>query len=518
MAAMELNQNLYLSFFWCLIFIVLAFKLTRKRTKPNFPPSPPKLPIIGNLHQISTPFHQSLRSLSSKYGPLMLLHLGQVPTVVVSSADLAREMAKTSNDIVFSSRRSITAAKILFYGCNDVISAPYGEGWKLRRKISITEFLSPRKVKSFQYISEEEVSNLVNKIRDEARNSKNDGLPVSVNLIQMLIETLNNVLCRCIFGHKCETSDGESSRLREIMMEMMHEFGEFSFGDFFPSLWWMDCFKGLIPKMKATSKELEALILHEIEQHKSKRRNNTHENKDLLDILLELQQNGIIRSDLSLVSIKAIIVNMFAAGIDTTSTTMEWAMAEMMKHAEKMKRAQEEVRGIVGYKTRIDETDVNQMRYLKCVVKETLRLHPAGLIPRETNNSVKLGGHDIPPKTNILVNPFAIHRDPNHWERPEEFVPERFENSEVDFKGQDFEFIPFGFGRRGCPGLYFGVASVEYTLANLLYWFDWKFPDDDGTAMTYGKDIDMSEADGQAIRKKIQLLLHPIPYSFCPKT
>ncbi|XP_028755491.1 cytochrome P450 71A1-like [Neltuma alba] len=159
------------------------------------------------------------------------------------------------------------------------------------------------------------------------------------------------------------------------------------------------------------------------------------------------------------------------------------------------------------------------MKYLKCVVKETLRLHPPGplLAPRKTLSSVKLGGYDIPPKTKVLVNVWAIHRDPKYWERPEEFVPERFEKSEIDFKGQDFELIPFGFGRRGCPGQSFGIASVEYALANLLYWFDWKLPDD-GTSSS-AMDIDMSEASGLVVSKKIPLLLQPIPHpTFVPET
>ncbi|XP_054813221.1 cytochrome P450 71A1-like [Prosopis cineraria] len=511
--AMELNQNLYLSVLWCLIFTLIAFKLIRTRTnKSNLPPSPPKLPIIGNLHRLGKLPHRSFQSLSKKFGPLMLLHLGQTPTLVVSSADLAREMAKTNNDIVFSDRPSNTASRILFYGHNkDLSFAPYGQEWRQRRKISVLELLSTKRVRSYHSIREEEVSELVRKIQ-EARKSC-----VSVNLTLFLVESSNNVVSRCIFGHKDEADDldGKSSTksFGEIVKKVTHHFGEFSFGDFFPSLWWMDFITGLVPRMKSTFKELDAFMNQVVAEHKYGTRNN--ENKDIVDILLQLQHDARDDDDLglSLDSIKAILLDLFAGGSETTSTTLEWAMAELMRHPEKMKKAQEEVRTVVEKKkknkSRIDEDDVSQMSYLKCVVKETLRLHnPPALITRETNSTVKLGGYDIPPQTMVTVNAWAIQRDHDQWERPEEFVPERFENSKVDFKGQNFQFIPFGFGRRGCPGLLFGVASIEYTLSNLLYWFDWKLPEE---------DIDMSETIGLTVNKKLPLHLQPVPYYFCPK-
>ncbi|XP_054813218.1 cytochrome P450 71A1-like [Prosopis cineraria] len=511
---MELsNQNLYLSMLWCLIFIIIVLKLISTRSnKPNPPPCPPKLPFIGNLHQITGTLTQiSLRSLSQKYGPLMLLHFGQIPTLVVSSANLVREMA-TTNDVVFSSRPSMTVARIFYYGCKDLSFSPYGEDWKYKRKLSIIEFLSSKKVRSFQLIREEEVANLVNKIPEACRKN------IPVNLIKMLVATSGNIHCRCVFGHKYETLDGKSSRLEELVMDLMHHFGEFSFGDFFPSLWWMDFVTGLIPRMKANFRELEAFIDKEIQQHKGGKMNI--ENKDFVDCMLQLQhEDDTPNVGLSLPSIKTLILDMVAGGWETTSTAIEWVMAELMKNPEKMKKAQEEVRRVVGNKPKIEENDVNQMSYLRCVVKETMRLHPPGplLLARKTDGSVKLGGYDIPPKTRVIVNAWAIQRDPDVWERPEEFTPERFENSEVDFKGQDFELIPFGFGRRVCPGILFSVASIEYTLVNLLYWFDWKLPDNNnGTKDESGKDIDISETKGMLAAMKLPLLLQPVPY--CPKT
>jgi len=200
---------------------------------------------------------------------------------------------------------------------------------------------------------------------------------------------------------------------------------------------------------------------------------------------------------------------MFVGGTDTSSTILEWSMAELVKNPSIMKRAQEEVRKVVNKKSKIDVNDINKMDYLKCILKETLRLHPPLplSVPRETITSVKIGGYDISAKTKVFVNTWAIQRDPKVWERPEEFIPERFEDSPMDYKGQDFEFIPFGGGRRGCPGMTFGVAAVENVVANLLCWFDWKL---------LGEDLDMTEINALTASKKIPLHLVPTLHSPSP--
>ncbi|KAK4264413.1 hypothetical protein QN277_025592 [Acacia crassicarpa] len=272
----------------------------------------------------------------------------------------------------------------------------------------------------------------------------------------------------------------------------------------------MDVVTGLIPKLNATFREIDAFLDEVLVQHKSARRNEDEdhksEKKDFIDILHQLQQDDRLDFEFTQADLKAMITDMFLAGSDTTSTTLEWACAELMKNPRIMKKAQEEARRVVGNKSKVEEDDVRQMKYLECVVKETLRLHPplALSLPRETRSGVSLGGYYIPPKTTVLVNLWGIQRDPEFWERPEEFIPERFENSRVDFKGQDFEFIPFGMGRRGCPGISFGLASLEYVLANLLYWFDWKLP---------AQGIDMSESYGGSVNKKEPIYVQPVPYS-----
>ena len=197
---------------------------------------------------------------------------------------------------------------------------------------------------------------------------------------------------------------------------------------------------------------------------------------------------------------------MFAAGTDTTSTAIEWAMTELLRHPNIMKKLQTEVRSIAGHKTHITEDDLEAMHYLKAVLKETLRVHPPVplLAPRVSRTQVKINGYEIQAGSQVYINAWAIGRDPSSWERPDEFYPERFLNSDVDFKGHDFELVPFGAGRRGCPGTVFATAIIELALANLVHRFDWKLP---GGAK--GEDLDVTESTGLTIQKKLPLFAVP---------
>lgn len=199
---------------------------------------------------------------------------------------------------------------------------------------------------------------------------------------------------------------------------------------------------------------------------------------------------------------------MFAAGTDTSFITLDWGMTELIMNPQVMKKAQAEVRSIVGERKFILESDLPQLHYLKAVVKEIFRLHPPVpvLVPRESIRDVTLEGYNIPAKTRIFINVWAIGRDPESWEDPEKFNPDRFLGSSIDFKGQDFELLPFGAGRRGCPGITFGTVTVELALAQLLHSFDWELPPG-----VEAKDLDLSEAFGISMHKTSDLILVAIP-------
>lgn len=197
---------------------------------------------------------------------------------------------------------------------------------------------------------------------------------------------------------------------------------------------------------------------------------------------------------------------MFVAGTDTTSAVLEWTMTELVRHPRVMKKAQEEVRKIVGSSGKVDESHLQHLHYMKAVVKETMRLHPPVplLVPRESMEDCVLDGYEIPAKTRVLINSYAIGRDPKSWDDPLNYDPERFENHNMDFKDQDYKFLPFGGGRRGCPGYAFGLATMELALALLLYHFDWELPQGVGA-----DDVNLDEIFGLATRKKTPLILVP---------
>ncbi|KAH7866181.1 hypothetical protein Vadar_016771 [Vaccinium darrowii] len=466
----ELYKTITLSpFFFSSILILLLFTLNffKGGSKLNLPPSPRKLPIIGHLHLLGTLPHKTFHILSQTYGPILLLQLGHAQTLVVSSAKIAKEIMKTQ-DTTFSNRLETRAGKSLTYGFRDLAFCPHGEYWRQMRKICVLKLLSLNRVHSFDSLREEEVARLIEKIRGASL----DEAPINLGVLFVVMSC--NIISRCILGKKNEGEDdmkrfGVLARSSTVLM------GEFCFRDFFPYLGSMDVFSGFEKRLKNTSEGLDAFFDEIIEGHRSSKGNYDQRDKNcFFEILLDLQKEDLMGIDFTRDSFKGLLLDMFVGGTDTTSATMEWAMAELMKNPTKMKKAQEEVRRVVGKKSKISQDDIAQMEYLKCVVKETLRLHPPApfLVPRELTESTTLEGYDIPPKTRIFINAWAIQRDSKYWDQPEEFLPERFANNLVDFRGQDFQFIPFGAGRRGCPGISFGVMEVELVLANLLYWFD----------------------------------------------
>ncbi|KAG5536988.1 hypothetical protein RHGRI_024427 [Rhododendron griersonianum] len=500
----ELNKTISISSFLfsslLLILLLIALNFFEGSRKLNLPPSPLRLPVIGHLHLLGRLPHQSFRNLSQAYGPILLLHLGRAPTLVVTSAEIAKEVMKTQ-DVTFSNRVQTRAAKSLAYGCRDLAFSPHGEYWRQLRKICVSQLLTLNRVQSFHSVREEEVAGFIEKIRGASLT----GAPI--NLGEMLVGLSSSIISRCILGRKYE-GEVNKKRFGELSRTAMEQMGEFCFLDFFPSLGWMDILTGFVKRLNDTSEGLDAFLDEFIEGHRSSKttKNDQPDKECFIEILLQLQKEGTMAMDITEDSFKAILLDMFVGGTDTSSATMEWAMTELMKNPTKMKKAQEEVRRVVGKKSGVDQDNIDQMDYLKCVVKETLRLHPPVpfLIPRESTESTKLGSYDVRPKTRVFINVWAIQRDPSLWDRPEDFLPERFANNPIDFRGNDFQFLPFGAGRRGCPGISFGVTEVEHVLANLLYWFDWKL-----LGGADAKDLDMSEAYGIALHKKIYLQLVP---------
>ncbi|KAM3308751.1 hypothetical protein P3S67_010495 [Capsicum chacoense] len=210
-------------------------------------------------------------------------------------------------------------------------------------------------------------------------------------------------------------------------------------------------------------------LLHNISA--GKKANGEFGDEDLIDVLLRVKENAELQFPVINDHIKAVLLDIFLAGTETSSATIIWALAEMIKNPNVLAKAQSEVRQVFKGKKKYDEEDLEKLTYLNLVVKEALRLHPrVPLIgPRECREQADINGYTIPLKTRVLINAWALARDPGCWDDPESFMPERFENSSIDFTGNYFEFIPFGAGRRICQGMSFGLANVTHALAQLLF-------------------------------------------------
>eukprot|EP00268_Persea_americana_P051863 TRINITY_DN5764_c0_g1_i1.p1 TRINITY_DN5764_c0_g1~~TRINITY_DN5764_c0_g1_i1.p1 ORF type:complete len:519 (-),score=82.86 TRINITY_DN5764_c0_g1_i1:301-1857(-) len=492
--------------FALLIFLFMVIKIGwRNKTQnqgPKLPPGPWKLPIIGNLHQLLGPLpHHTLRDLAKKHGPLMHLRLGEVSTIVVSSPKLAK-VAMMTHDLNFADRPWALSAEIVGYGGINMTFSPYGQHWRQMRKTCMLGLLSSKRVNSFQLIREEEASNLIQSISSATSN-----LPI--NLTQKLFSWSNNIIARATFGNKIKDQERFISRLRKLMKLA----GGLSIADCFPSSQLAQVITGLRFQYESVRKEFDEIFDDIIEEHKQGSINMENsegrwEEANLLDVIWALQQQG----DLEQITndcVKAIILDMFIGGTESTSTLMEWVMAELMRNPRIMEKAQAEVRRVFGKKEKLDWRDTNELEYSKSVLKETLRLHPPGpiLVPRECREKCEIEGYEIPIKTRIIINAWAIGTDPQHWDDPESFKPERFYGNPIDYKGTNFEFIPFGAGRRACPGITFAETNALLLLSQLLYFFDWKLPNG-----MEPQDLDMTEEFGLTVHRRSELYLLPIPH------
>ncbi|XP_017980090.1 PREDICTED: premnaspirodiene oxygenase-like [Theobroma cacao] len=498
------NQLPFFLFLLTFFFVTFSALRTWMNTKfsglPSMlPPGPPKLPLIGNLHLlIGTQPHRCLARLAQQYGPVMFLQLGEVSTVVISSPEAAKQVMKT-HDSVFSERPYLYAAQFVTYNFRDIVFAR-GDYMRQIRKICVLELLSKKRVQSFRPIREEEISNLVRTISSKA------GSPI--NLKNLLYSSALSILSRAAFGGKCKHQDA----FKKLLPDVVALFGGLTVVDVYPSVKLLHLINAMRPKNKKLHNKVDKILESVIQEHRAtKLTTMTGESEvdDLVQVLLDIQDHGDLEVPLSTSSIKAIILDMFVAGGETSSTVVEWAMSELLRNPEVLKRAQEEVRHVFAGRRDVDELGIHELKYLRLVIKETLRLHPPAplLIPRECQVNCEVNGCVIPAKSRVIINAWAIGQNQNYWTEAEKFYPERFCDSSITYKGTDFEFIPFGAGRRMCPGMSYGIASVELSLANLLYHFDWKLPN--------GKkpeDLDMTELFGASLQRKEDLCLVPIPH------
>ncbi|XP_044511471.1 cytochrome P450 83B1-like [Mangifera indica] len=479
------------------IFVLFILQIKKTSKSVRLPPGPRGLPLIGNLHQFVGSKPENVWKLSQKYGALMSLRLGYVPTLIVSLAKMAKEVMKTY-DLVFCSRPALIGQQKLSYNGLDLVFSPYDNYYRELRKICVVHLFNSNRVADFRPVREDEVSRMIEKISKSAVVSK------PVNLSEQMMFLTSTIISRIGFGKRYEDEGTERSRFHALLNETQALFVSFFLSDYFPFIGsWVDKLIGMVNRLENNFKEFDKFYQELIEGHLDPNKPK-NDREDIIDVLLQVRKECGFKVDLTSDHIKAVLMNVFVAGTDTSAATVVWAMTYLMKNPEIMKKVQGEIRSKVGNKGFVDEDDLQNLPYLKTVVKENMRLQPTVpfLVPRETTENCVIEGYEIPPKTLGLVNTWAIGRDPEAWENPDEFYPERFKGSSIDFKGQHFELIPFGAGRKICLGLYMGIATVDLALSNLLYKFDWE--------MVPGmkkEDLDFDVLSGITMHKKNPLRL-----------
>ncbi|GJN08693.1 hypothetical protein PR202_ga26644 [Eleusine coracana subsp. coracana] len=477
----------------------------------EFPSPPRRLPVIGHLHLMGALPHISLAELAFRHGPeVMLLRLGSVPTVVVSSPRAAEAVLRT-HDHIFASRPRTMVADIIMYGATDSCFAPYGDHFRKARKLVTLHLLSATKVRSQRPARVEEARLVLGRIREAAAAN------APVDMSEVLHSFVNDLVCRFVSG-KFSQEEGRNKLFRELTDINAALLGGFNAMEYFPILARLfELFsKVACAKAKAVRKRWDQLLDKLIDDHATRLMSRDRKDDavtteqgdtDFIDVLLSLQEEyGLTRDHM-----KAILIDMFEAGTDTSYVTLEFAMAHLMREPHLMAKLHDEVRRTVPKgQEMVTEDDLTNMTYLKSVIKETLRLHPPVplLIPHFSRDACNIGGYTIPADTRVIVNARALGRHQSYWEIPNEFLPERFMDggnaNNVDFKGRDFHFLPFGSGRRMCPGIHSATVTTEIMLANLMYHFDWELP-----VGLKKEDVDMVEVFGITVQRRQKLVLVP---------
>ncbi|KAI3773728.1 hypothetical protein L1987_48258 [Smallanthus sonchifolius] len=468
----------------------------------NLPPRPwlPPLPIIGHLYLLNKPLHKSLANLSAKNGPIQLLQFGSRPVLVVSSP-LSAEECLTKNDIVFANRPRLLAGKYLGYNYTSLVFAPYGDHWRNLRHVSSLEILSSHRIREFEPIRADEVRLMMHKLYLSSSEK-----PTVVQVKPMLVDLTLNVVMRMISGKRyyysrddvlTEEEKEKAHRFQEIVTEIFKVMGATNVGDYLPVLRWLGVSK--LEKRLISLQAKRDLFMQELmEELKESMGNcsNGKQKRNMIQMLLSLQKSEpeCYTDEM----IRSIMLVILAGGTDTSISTMEWAMSLLLNNPSILKKAQAEIDNYVGTDRLVEESDMPNLPYLGCIVKETMRMFPAGpMLPHESAEDCIVGGYHVPKGTMLLVNVWGIQNDPNIWGDPKTFRPERFEGLEGYRDG--FRFMPFGFGRRSCPGEGMATRLVGLGLGCLIQCFEWE--------RTSESEVDMSEGtEGLSILKAINLV------------
>ncbi|KAH9777427.1 cytochrome P450 family 706 subfamily A polypeptide 4 [Citrus sinensis] len=430
-----------------------AWMFTRsKRQKCSSPPGPRGLPIVGNLPFLDPDLHTYFATLARTYGPVLKLQLGQKLAIVVTSPSSARQVLK-DHDVTFANRDVPIVGREIAYGGRDIVWTPYGPEWRMLRKVCVLKMLSNTTLDSVYALRRRQLRETVGYIYTRAGST--------VGVGEQLFLTILNVITNMLWGGAVQGDDRASigAEFRQVVSEMTELLGTPNVSDFFPGLARFDL-QGLVKKSRALKNKFDKMFDLMIDQRLKMDRECGKESKDFLQFLLQLKDEADSKTPLTMIHVKALL---------------------MRQHSRRVPHLQTAIS-------------------ICCNGRNTALAPSPPHCPTETST---VGGYTVPKGARVFVNVWAIHRDPSVWKNPLEFNPERFLNSKWDYSGSDFNYFPFGSGRRICAGIAMAERMFLYSVATLLHSFDWKLPD--------GQKVDLTEKFGIVLKLKNPLAAIPTP-------
>ncbi|XP_019179544.1 PREDICTED: (S)-N-methylcoclaurine 3'-hydroxylase isozyme 1-like [Ipomoea nil] len=476
-----------------LVLTIIIFKLFLKPSKPlHLPPGPTPWPLLGNIFHLGKKTHITLTTFANTYGPLISLKLGTQHLVVGSSPSVASEILKTHDRLL--SGRHVPHAFPTETSQLDHTSIGWTsechEGWRSLRALCRAEMFCSRALESQALLREKKAGEMVGFLRSKV------GSEEGVDVGEMVFATVLNMLSNVMLSRDVIRFEGDGV-MKGLIRSVMEVASAPNLSDFYPFLQRLDP-QGLRKRALGLGMRIRSMWEPIIEERREVRcSSGGSSHQDFLDTLLD--------KGFSNERIHQLFMELFAAGTDTSTSTIEWAMAELIKSPESMEKVYKELkREINGGDIR--ESHLVHLPYLQACVKETLRLHPPAplLLPHRAIEVCQVMNYTIPKDAQILINVWAVQRDASIWDEPLKFRPERFLETGLEFKGNDFEFLPFGAGRRICPGLPMAAKTVPLVLASMIHSFDWSLPDGKNP-----KDLNMNEKFGVTLQKEQPLFLIP---------
>ncbi|KAL0446147.1 UNVERIFIED_CONTAM: Flavonoid 3'-monooxygenase [Sesamum latifolium] len=490
-----------LPIFWCLFML---FTKSASKTAPT-PPGPWGLPILGFLPFLRPDMHIQFTELARQYGPIYKLWLGSKLCTVISSPSLIKEIVR-DHDTIFANRDSTVAGRICSYNGNDIGFCPCNSDWRTRRKLFVHDMLSNSSLEATFDLRKEEVRKAIRNIYTK--------INTPVQICELAFGISLNAIMSMVWGNTIEgeMKDKIGAAFSSLVARSFDLLGKPNVSDYFPILARFDI-QGVEREMSKIMQRVDEIIEDIINERtkiysgKVGGGNKNDGRLDFLQMLMDLSEKQDVKTAIGKTQIKAMITDIIIGGTDTSSTTIEWVMAEFMQNPKVMEKAHKELNEVVGLNNVVEEFHIPKLVYLEAVIKETLRIHPIGpfLTPRTPSQSCTVGGYSIPKDSAVFINVWSIQRDPLAWDNPSEFMPERFlGNSEKwNFSGNNFNYIPFGSGRRICAGLPLAERMLRYVLASLLHSFDWQPPK--------GEIVDIEDRFGVVLRKRTPLVAIPSP-------